>query len=122
MSSRRALLVTGAALLAAATPSFATSLATSFVDAARKSPPWLSIESPVNPYDPATRGAALLVHAQFREGNTQLADLTGSAEGLVRGVRRTIPLRFDSTARLNVFGVRRQWPADGAWVLRIALR
>jgi hypothetical protein len=90
--------------------------------AAFKSPPWISIEAPVNPYDAATRNALLLVHAQFREGNTQLADLTGTAEGLVNGGRRTIPLQFDSTSHLNVFGLRRQWPSDGTWLLRIDLR
>jgi hypothetical protein len=87
-----------------------------------KWPAWLSIESPVNPYDSATRGAVLLVHAQFRDGNTQLADLSGTAEGLVNGARRSMPLRFDSTSRPNYFGVRRQWPSDGTWVLRISLK
>ena len=40
-------------------------------------PAWLSIESPVNPYDPATRGAAFLIHAAVREGAPTLANLTG---------------------------------------------
>jgi hypothetical protein len=116
MSARRILpvLFAVAATTATSTPSVAHSVF--------KSPPWLSIESPVNPYDPTTRGAALLVHAQFVEGNTQLADLSGTAEGLVDGKRRSIPLRFDSLPRLNTFGVRRQWPTDGTWMLRIALR
>jgi hypothetical protein len=100
----------------------AASLTAATTPVIRKSPPWISIESPVNPYDAATRSALLLVHAQFREGNSQLADLSGTAEGLVSGARRTIKLRFDSTAHLNVFALRRQWPTDGAWVLRINLR
>ena len=87
-----------------------------------KSPAWLSIESPVNPYDQATRGAALLVHAKFPSGNPKVADLTGSAEGLVNGARRSLPLRFDSTTHLDVFALRRQWPSDGTWLLRISLR
>jgi hypothetical protein len=87
-----------------------------------KSPPWISIESPVNPYDATTRGAALLVHADFREGVAQLADLSGTAEGLVNGARRSITLHFDSTSRPSVFALRRQWPADGTWLLRLSLR
>src|SRR5258708_926941 len=87
-----------------------------------KSPAWLSIESPVNPYDRATRGVALLVHAKLVAGNPQLADLIGSAEGLVTGARRSMPLRFDSTTHLDVFALRRQWPSDGTWLLRISLR
>ena len=89
---------------------------------AAKSPAWLSIESPVNPYDAATRGDVLLVHAMLHSGDTQLAELTGTAEGLVNGSRRSIPLRFDVTSRPNVFGLRRQWPNEGAWILRISLR
>jgi hypothetical protein len=89
--------------------------------AALKWPPWLSIESPVNPFAPDARGAVLLVHTAVREGRTSVADLSGSAEGLVRGARRSIPLRFDATSRPDVYAVRRQWPAEGTWVLRITL-
>jgi hypothetical protein len=116
MSFRRVLplLITSAAIFAAASPSIAGGLF--------KSPAWLSIESPVNPYDPATRGAVLLVHTQLVNGNAQMRELTGSAEGLVNGARRSIALHFDSLARLNTFGVRKQWPSEGAWLLRISLR
>src|SRR5215216_5001842 len=92
----------------AATGAFAT-------PAMAKWPPWLSIESPVNPFDQSSRGALLLVHATFREGQAQLADLSGSAEGLVNGTRRTIPLRFDTTGRPGIFALRRQWPTEGTW-------
>jgi hypothetical protein len=106
-----------AALLALAT-------ATSVVAAALpvKWPPWLSIESPVNPFDPSTRGAVLLAHATFREGQAQLSDLSGTAEGIVNGARRSITLRFDTTGRPSVFALRRQWPTEGTWLLRIALK
>jgi hypothetical protein len=113
--TRRALLPVAVLALATATAAFAT-------PASAKWPPWLSIESPVNPFDPTARGAALLVHAVFREGQAQLSDVSGTAEGLVNGVRRSITLRFDSTGRPGVFAVRRQWPSDGSWLLRIALQ
>jgi hypothetical protein len=86
-----------------------------------KWPPWLSIEAPVNPFDPDARGAVLLVHTAVREGRTSVSDLSGSAEGLVRGARRSVPLRFDVTSRPDVYAVRRQWPSDGTWLLRITL-
>lgn len=86
-----------------------------------KSPAWLSIEAPVNPYDPATRGAALLVHAQLRDGSAPGGNLTGTAEGLVNGARRSVALQFEPTKSPTVFAVRRQWPSDGAWLLRISL-
>jgi hypothetical protein len=87
-----------------------------------KWPPWLSIESPVNPYDPSAKGALLLVHASFREGTSQLSDVSGSAEGIVNGARRSVPLRFEATNRADVYSLKKQWPAEGRWVLRIALR
>ena len=113
--TRRALFPVVVLALSAATAAFAT-------PASAKWPPWLSIESPVNPFDPTARGAAFLIHAVFREGQAQLSDVSGTAEGLVNGARRSIPLRFDSTGRPGVFAVRRQWPSDGSWLLRIALQ
>jgi len=89
--------------------------------AAAKWPPWLSIESPVNPYDATARGAVCLIHARVREGTPTLADLHGSAEGLVNGARRSVELRFDQTGSPGVFALRRQWPGEGTWVLRISL-
>jgi len=110
------------ALLSAALFAVATATAAFTTPATAKWPPWLSIESPVNPFDPTARGAALLVHAAFREGQAQLSDVSGTAEGIVNGARRSIHLRFDSTGRPGVFAVRRQWPSEGTWLLRIALR
>jgi hypothetical protein len=116
----RVLLCTAALALTAATPGSVTGASAS--SAIRKSPPWISIESPVNPYDATTRGAAMLVHAEFREGSSQLSDLSGTAEGLVAGARRSVPLRFEATSKPDVYALRRQWPGEGAWLLRIALR
>jgi hypothetical protein len=87
-----------------------------------KWPPWLSIEAPVNPFDPTSRGALCLVHATLREGQTQVSDIDGSAEGLVNGARRSVKLHFDTTSRPNVYAVRRQWPTEGTWLLRISLQ
>ncbi|MDB4912027.1 MAG: hypothetical protein JWO39_2850 [Gemmatimonadetes bacterium] len=86
-----------------------------------KWPPWLSIESPVNPFDGSTKGAVFLVHAAAHDGTPGLADVSGSAEGLVAGSRRSIALRLDATSRPGVFAVRRQWPSEGTWVLRVSL-
>jgi hypothetical protein len=113
--TRRALLPATLLAMISATAAFVTPLHL-------KWPPWLSIESPVNPFDPSTRGAVLLAHASFREGRAQLSDLGGTAEGILNGARRSITLHFDTTGRPNVFALRRQWPAEGTWLLRIALK
>jgi hypothetical protein len=113
--TRRSLVPLALVGITLATAAFAT-------PAVPKWPPWISIESPVNPYDASARGALLLVHATFREGDSQLSDVSGSAEGIVNGARRSVPLRFERTDRGNVYALRPQWPAEGRWVLRIALR
>jgi len=86
-----------------------------------KWPPWLSIESPVNPWDASMSGAILLVHAATHAGPPTVADVSGSAEGIVSGARRTIALKLDATSQPGVFAVRRQWPTEGTWLLRISL-
>ena len=84
-------------------------------------PPWLSIETPVNPYNPATHGAFLLARVSTRSGSTDMVTLMGSAEGLVAGKRTSIHLSFDSTPTAGVFALRKQWPSTGTWTLVISL-
>ena len=81
-------------------------------------PPWISIEHPVNPFDRTTRGAHLLVHA-YHHGTPIGHPVSGTAEGVVNGQRRTITLRFESTSRTGVYALRKQWPSDGTWSLVI---
>lgn len=83
-------------------------------------PPWISIEYPANPHDRTTRGAYLLVHA-FHHGTPTGFPVTGMAEGMVDGKRRTVELRFESTSRAGVFSLRKQWPAEGTWLLAITV-
>lgn len=89
--------------------------------AAFAGPPWMSIEYPANPHDSTTRGAFLVVNT-YHHGDPAEMALQGSAEGIVRGERRTVPLRFAATARRGSYAVTRQWPTEGKWVLSILLR
>ena len=79
-------------------------------------PPWISIEHPPSPYDASTRGAFLLVHA-FHHGTPMNFPVTGRAEGIVGGQRRTVPLRLERTSRDGVYALRNQWGATGVWTL-----
>jgi hypothetical protein len=83
-------------------------------------PPWISIEYPVNPFDRTTRGAHLLVHAYYH-GTPVAYPVSGTAEGLVNGERRTVTLRFETTSRTGVYALRKQWPSEGSWTLVIAV-
>lgn len=81
-------------------------------------PPWITIETPPNPYDRASRGAFLVVNT-FHHGNAVASGVTGTAEGMVAGARRSVALTFDATSRPGSYALRKQWPADGVWMLVI---
>lgn len=83
-------------------------------------PPWISIEYPVNPYDASTRSAFLVVHA-FHHGTPTGFPVTGTAEGIVNGERRSLPLRFTATSRTGVYALAQQWPNDGTWTLLVSV-
>jgi hypothetical protein len=87
-------------------------------DAGMFGPPWISIETPVNPYDATTRGAFLVVHT-FHHGTQLDAPLSGTAEGIMNGERRSIPLQFTSTTRPGAYALRKQWSDGGVWTLNI---
>jgi hypothetical protein len=101
---RYAALTVAAVALSAAAPSF--------------SPPWISIETPPNPYDQSSRGAFLVVHT-FHHGELTSAGVNGTAEGVVNGARRSVSLAFDTTSQRGAYALRKQWPSDGTWMLVI---
>jgi hypothetical protein len=83
-----------------------------------KGPPWISIELPANPYDQSTRGAFLLVHS-FHHGTAMGFIVSGTAEGMVNGERRSLKLDFAETSRVGVYALKRTWPTEGTWTLVI---
>lgn len=83
-------------------------------------PPWISIEYPANPYDSGSRGAHLLVHA-FHHGTPVSFPVSGTAEGIVAGARKTISLEFKNTTRPGVYALHKQWPSDGVWTLVVGV-
>jgi len=87
---------------------------------AKLGPPWISIEYPANPYDSGSRGAHLLVHA-FHHGTPVSFPISGTAEGIVAGARRTISLEFTSTSRPGVYALQKQWPNEGVWTLVVGV-
>jgi len=81
-------------------------------------PPWISIEYPVNPHDQTMRNAFLVVHC-FHHSEPVACPMTGTAEGIVNGERRSIKLSFTETRRTGVYALARQWPSEGVWTLVI---
>jgi hypothetical protein len=78
-----------------------------------------SIGSPAASQDFRTKTAAFVFRT---EGCADPAkpQISGTAEGLVDGMRRSVPLKLMETSRPGVYAVNQNWPAEGAWV--VALR
>lgn len=83
-------------------------------------PSWMSIEYPANPYDDQTRQAFLVVNT-YHHDEASRAAMRGSAEGIVRGERRSVPLTFRATSRPGAYALTQQWPREGKWILTLTL-
>jgi len=53
----------------------------------------------------------------YRCGTPSSFKVVGTAEGVVNGARKTIPLTIARASEEGVFTVERQWPAEGRWAL-----
>src|SRR4051812_48780748 len=89
-------------LAAASTSPLAPPLRAAALRIAAAGPAWISIETPVNPYDASTRGAYLVVHA-YHHGDPSSNPVSGTAEGLVNGERRSVALEFTPTSRPSAY-------------------
>lgn len=83
-------------------------------------PPWISIEVPANPHLRESRGALLLVRA-YHHDLARAYRVTGVAEGLVDGARRSVPLTLASTGTAGVYAVDRPDLDAGRWILVLTL-
>lgn len=91
------------------------------VSPAHAGPPWISVELPANPHDPATRGALLTLHT-YHHGTAVPQPITCALEGIVDGSRRTVTCQATATGRSGVYAIRGQLPSDGVWMLVVTSR
>ena len=47
------------------------------------------------------------------------AQVTATAEGIVNGARRSVPLRLVAATTPGAFAVPHDWPLEGAWVVHL---
>ncbi len=62
------------------------------------------------------KDAGLTVEAQGCQDYSH-ARITGQAEGIVNGKRQSMSLDLTPTGKPGTYTVRKQWPAEGKWVL-----
>ena len=76
---------------------------------------WLEVETP-KPGDARMKNAVLVFRAEGCHGPG--SSISGTAEGIVNGKRKSIPLTFKSPAT-ETFTITRQWPKEGRWALAV---
>ena len=84
----------------------------------------LAIGNPVAaalPHGVVKKDIGMAVRAENCAGSTQV-QITGTAEGIVDGARRSIPVRVVAGATLGTFAISRDWPAQGTWVVSLTGR
>jgi hypothetical protein len=83
-------------------------------------PAWLALEYPVNPHNPATRGALATVRTYHHELSMAFT-VRGILEGRVGGRHVTRDVEVVRLDEFDLYAVRGEVPQDGAWVLRLTL-
>jgi hypothetical protein len=80
--------------------------------------PWISIEAPVNPYVSSATGGLFLVHTWVHQNPSDLP-VSGRAEGLVDGKRRSVPFALTRSGQMGTYVVRREWGEKGIWTVLV---
>ena len=77
-----------------------------------------TIGSPVASQDFQAKVAAFVFRT---EGCAEPAksQIGGTAEGLVKGARRSVALKVVATSKPGVYAVYQNWPAEGEWVVNL---
>jgi hypothetical protein len=77
-----------------------------------------AIGSPVASQDFQAKAAAFVFRT---EGCAMPAgsQIGGTAEGLVKGARRSMPLNVIAMSKPGVYAVYQSWPAEGDWVVTL---
>ncbi len=47
------------------------------------------------------------------------SQISGTAEGIVKGARRSVPLRVAPMSRPGVYAVYQNWPVEGGWLVNL---
>ncbi|MGH7726592.1 MAG: hypothetical protein ACREOU_14285 [Candidatus Eiseniibacteriota bacterium] len=80
----------------------------------------MSFDGASSAKDARFQKATLLVTAS-NCGSAANATIKGTAEGLVDGKRRSLPLKLVATGKPGQYAVFQQWPTSGSWALTFEL-
>lgn len=85
-----------------------------------KGPPWIRATLPADYQDATRRGVFMIIHTFHHADPMPFGDISGTAEGLVNGARRSVPMQIvlDTTTQ-GQYLIPKTWPDGGVWVLNI---
>lgn len=78
----------------------------------------LRLGNPVAAQDYRAKTASFVFRAEGCADPTK-EQITGTAEGLVNGIRHSVPLKVSAMAKPGIYAVYQTWPAEGAWVVNL---
>jgi len=67
----------------------------------------------------ALRNNAVLVARITACHSPEKTTVTATAEGVLNGARQSIPLHVISLSTAGTFAVRREWPSQGTWAIKM---
>jgi hypothetical protein len=78
----------------------------------------LEVGNPASNPEAVKNGAVLVVRttACHSPGETSVV---GTAEGMVNGMRKSIPLRVIALSAPGTFAIAREWPEQGTWAIKL---
>jgi hypothetical protein len=79
---------------------------------------YLSLEKPGTNDLQQSKDVVLLVKP-FGCHQPEEALISAKAEGLVKGRRETIELKLHPASSKGVYGIKRQWPTEGVWLVAV---
>ena len=77
-----------------------------------------SVGSPVASQDYQAKGAAFVFRTQGCAEPAK-SQISGTAEGLVKGERRSVALKVVALTKPGVYAVYQSWPAEGEWEVNL---
>jgi hypothetical protein len=76
------------------------------------------IGNPVASQDFLAKRAAFVFRTEGC-GDPAKSQISGTAEGMVKGARKSLALKVLATSKPGVYAVDQNWPAEGAWVVNL---
>jgi len=77
-----------------------------------------TVGSPVASQDYQAKGAAFVFRTQGCAEPAK-SQISGTAEGLVKGSRRSVALKVVAMTKPGVYAVYQNWPPEGDWVVNL---